>query len=182
MTPTDIDSKSILGWSIVGGIDQHEDGDATARNDAPNRSQIDQLQRDTGQDVHRQEVRFVSKTTNKEVMGIPHAEIIRILESEFKDGSSCDKRMSQDDMLFLEIIGSGIHHQRDGHYSMPLPFRICPNLSNNRNVAVRRFSHLKRPFKSDKKYFEDYKRFMEEMMKRRDAEKISPEELHDEPA
>ena len=115
-------------------------------------------------------------------MDIPPAEIVSILESDFKDGSSCDKHMSQVDMLFLEIIGSGIHHQRDGHYSMPLPFRIRPNLPNNRNVAVRRISHLKRRFKLDKKYFEDYKRYMEEMMERGDAKKIPPEGPHNEPA
>ena len=150
-----------LGWSVVGGTDLHEDGDAIGTTHRIVVKQIhDQLQPDTGQDVHRQEVRFVAKTTIKEVMDIPPAELVKILESDFKDGSSHDKHVSQDDMLFLEIIGSGIHHQRDGHYSMPFPFRIRPNLPNNRNVAVRRFSHLKRRFKSDKKYFEDYKSHM----------------------
>ena len=172
-----------LGWSVVGGTDLHEDGDATETTHQIVVKQIhDQLQPDTGQDLHHHEVRFVTKTSIKEVIDIPPKEIIPILESDFKDGSSCDKHMSQDDMLFLEKIGSGIHHQRDGHYSMPFSSRIHPNLSNNRNVAVRRFSHLKRRFKSDKKYSEDYKGYMEEMMERGDAEKIPPDELFNEPA
>ena len=60
------------------------------------------------------------------------------------------------------------------HICRHIPFRIRPNLSNNRNVAVRRFSHLKRRFKSDKKYAEDNKPYMEEMMEGGDAEKIPP--------
>ena len=183
LRPTKTDSKSILGWSIVGRTDLHEDGDATETTHQIVVKQIhDQLQPDTGQDLHHHEVRFVTKTSIKEVIDIPPKEIVPILESDFKDGSSCDKHMSQDDMLFLEKIGSGIHHQRDGHYSMPFSSRIHPNMSNNRNVAVRRFSHLKRRFKSDKKYSEDYKGYMEEMMERGDAEKIPPDELFNEPA
>ena len=101
-----------LGWSVVGGTDLHEDGDAIGTTHRIVVKQIhDQLQPDTGQDVHRQEVRFVAKTSIKEVMDIPPAEIVRILECDFKDGSSRDKHMSQDDMLFLEIVDSGIHHQ-----------------------------------------------------------------------
>jgi len=146
LTPTNIDSKSILGWSVVGGTDPHEDGDTITTTNRI-KQMHDQLHPETEQDVDRQEIRFDARTTIKEVMDTPPAKIARILDSDFENGSSHDKHMSQDDMLFLEIIGSGIHHQRDGHYSMPLSSRTRPKLSNNRNVAMRRFSYLKHRFK-----------------------------------
>ncbi|KAI0239856.1 Translocon-associated protein subunit delta [Lamellibrachia satsuma] len=64
---------------------------------------------------------------------------------------------------------------------MSLPFRTRPSPPNNRNVALRGFSHLRRRFKADEKYFLDYKTFMSELIDRGDAEKI-PAELNGEPA
>ena len=132
-----------------------------------------------GHDAHRTDVRFVNV---KEVMDIPTTEIIRILESDFGDDKKGDHLMSQDGMLFMEKVGHGIHRESDGHYSMPLPFRVRPSLPNNRGVALRRYNHLKRRFKQNDGYFRDYQKFMDEMMERGDAEKIPIDELENETA
>ena len=168
-----------LGWSVVGGTDLHEDALGTTHRIVVKQIH-DQLQPDTGQDVHRQEVRFVAKTTIKEVMDIPPAEIVKILESDFKDGSSRDKHMSQ---AFLRDNRQWHSSSKGWTLQHAPPIQDTPEPAKQQKcIAVRRFSHLKRRFKSDKKYFKDYKRYMEEMMERGDAEKIPPEELHNEPA
>ena len=112
-----------LGWSIVGGVDQRVDGDAIGSSFRILVKDIqEEMRHRTGQDAHRKDVRFVAKTNVKEVMDIPPTEIIRILESDFEDYPKGEHLMSQDDMLFLEKVGNGIHQETDGHYSMPLPF------------------------------------------------------------
>ena len=111
----------------------------------------------------------------KEVMDIPPTEIIRILESDFGDNPKGEYLMSQDDMLFLEKVGNGTHQETDGHYSMPLPFRVRPSLPNNGGVVLRRF-------KQNEGYFRDYQKFMDEILERGDAETIPAEELEDETA
>ena len=136
----------------------------------------------TGRDAHRVDVRFVAKTNVKEVMDIPPTEIIRILESDFGDNPKGEHLMSQDDMLFLEKVGNGIHQETDGHCSMPLPFRVRPSLPNNRDVVLCQYNHLKRRFKQNEGYLHDYQKFMDEILERRDAEKIPTEELEDETA
>ena len=172
-----------LGWSIVGSTDPYVDGDAIGTTHRIVVKDIqDQLSPRTEQEAHRQEVRFITNTKVKEVMDIPSTEITRILESDFTDGSKGDKHTSQEVMLFPEKIGNGIHQQEDRQYSMPLPFRIRPSLPNNRNAARRRFSHLRRRFKSDEKYFRDYKTFMDELTEHGDAKKIPAEELNGVPA
>ena len=167
-----------LGWSIIGGSDRTADGAATAET---HRITVKEIKDDlTSQLAQRQEVRFVAKTTTKEVMDIEPAEIVRILESDFRDTQKEEKPMSQDDLLFLDKISDGIHQQEDGHYSMPLPFKSRPNLPNNRHTAVKRFEHLSRRFRSDPKYYRDYKKFMTEIIERGDAEKIPPDEAEKE--
>ena len=65
---------------------------------------------------------------------------------------------------------------------MPLPFRTRPCLPDNRRVAMRRADHLERRFRSNDKYHQDYKAFMEGMLERGDAEKIPLDELDHKPS
>ena len=175
--------QTSLGWSIVGGVDQSVDGDAIGSSFRILVKNIQEEMRPrTGRDAHRIDVRFVAKTNVKEVMDIPPTEIIRILEDDFGDDPKGEHLMSQDDMLFLEKVGNGIHQATDGHYSMPLPFRVRPSLPNNRDVVLRRYNHLKRRFKQNEGYLHDYQKFMDEILERGDAEKIPTEELEDETA
>ena len=172
-----------LGWSMVGGTDPREDCDHVGVSHRIVVKGIqDPLQPLTNNGEHREDVRFVDKTTVKEVMNIPPAEIIRILESDFTEDTRAVKTMSQDDIMFLSKVATGIHQQQDGHYSMPLPFRTRPCLPDNRRVAMRRAEHLERRFRSNYTYHQDYKAFMEEMLERGDAEKIPLDELDHKPS
>ena len=53
---------------------------------------------------------------------------------------------------------------------MPLPFKKRPLLPDNRTTAVTRLEFLKRRFRKDTKYEEDYIKFMNEILSRGDAE------------
>ena len=53
---------------------------------------------------------------------------------------------------------------------MPLPFKNRPLLPNNRLMALTRLEHLKRKFIKDRKYKEDYIKFINEILSRGDAE------------
>lgn len=65
-----------------------------------------------------------------------------------------------------------IQKNTHGHYEMPLPFKTRPSLPDNKGSAMIRLNHLKRKLQRDEKYKEQYIRFMEEVIKRGDAEPI----------
>lgn len=97
--------------------------------------------------------------------------MIRILESDFKDGSEDGKTVSQDDVTFLNIE-EGIQKNMHGHYQMPLPFKTRPSLPDNRESAMICINHLKRKLQRDERYKEQYVEFMEEIIERGDAELV----------
>ena len=81
-------------------------------------------------------------------------DILRVLASDFKEHKE-GKKVSQEDLLFLERMESGIIRTENLHYEMPLPFKSRPLLPNNRVMALTRLEHLKRNFIKDGKYKED---------------------------
>ena len=143
-----------LGWSVVGGTDPREDCDYVGVSHRIVVKAIqEQLQPETNSGKHREDVRFIDKTTVKEVTNMPHAEIRRIQEEDFAEDRKAVKIMSQDDIMFSSKVATGIHQQQDGYYSMPLPFRTRPCLPNNRHVAMRRAER----FLTNDKYHQHYR-------------------------
>ena len=138
--------RTDLGWSIVGRSSQGHDS----------------LSR--GHLCHR--------ITVKELPSATPADVIRILESDFKDGSEDGKTVSQDDITFLNKVEEGIRKNIHGHYEMPLPFKTRPSLPDNKDSAVIRLNHLKRKLQRDEKYKEQYIKFMEEVIEKGDAELV----------
>ena len=134
--------KTDLGWSIVGG------GNVEG------------------------ETSFCHKVAVKELPVIQMNDIVRILESDFKETKE-DKKTSQEDLQFLKTMEEGIERTENGHYQMPLPFKDRPLLPNNRSMALTRLECLKRRFSKDPKYKEDYIKFMNEVLNRGDAEEVS---------
>ena len=67
----------------------------------------------------------------------------------------------------------GIERTRNGHYEMPLAFKERPVLPDNHSMALTRLEHLKRKFLKDSRYKEDYVKFMNEVLRRGDAEEAS---------
>ena len=131
--------KTDLGWSIVGG------GQARS-----GRS-------------------FCQRVAVRELPAVTTNDIIRILESDFKEGKN-DMKTSQEDLQFLKIMEEGVRKTEHGHCEMPLPFKERPLLPDNSSMAMTRLEHLKRKFLKDSKYKEDYIKFMNEVFSRRDAE------------
>lgn len=138
-----------LGWSIVGRLSSHHE--------SQNFNTI----------CHRVSI--------KELPPVTPADVIKVLESDFKDAGEDNKTVSQDDILFLNKLQQGIRKNDHGHYEMPLPFKERPHLLNNKQLAIVRLNHLKRKLLKDERYKEHYVRFMEEVIERGDAE-----EVHDE--
>ena len=123
------------------------------------------------------EVSYVMKTTVKEDPVIKPIDIIKALESDFNENETTERTMSQDDIRFMNILEKGTRHENDGFVTMPLPFRNeSPELPDNLSMARTRLDHLKRRFRKDPKYFEDYRAFMEDIIDKAEAEKVREKE------
>ena len=88
------------------------------------------------------------------------------------------KEISYEDKRFLkimqkEILKVGKHHQ------LPPPLRNNNlSLPNNWNMVEKRLIYLKRRFLKDSKFYEDYNKFMEEIISKgygREANSNSPD-------
>ncbi|XP_042626645.1 uncharacterized protein LOC122147619 [Cyprinus carpio] len=115
--------RTDLGWSIVGCSSPHSDMSGVSG--------------------------LCHRITVKEFPSITPGDVIRVLESEFKDTEEETTKVSQDDILFLEKLKEGIQKNVHGHYQMPLPFKVRPKLPNNKQCAMVRLSHLKRKLVKD---------------------------------
>ena len=171
--------ETVLGWSIIGRLNLQDDTD----NQIGMSHRIITRPIDKGfqlssinQQSSSHHVQFVCNTKGRE-------EIIHInfiLESDFLETQNDETCLSQKDLQFLKIV-EHIHQDKDGYYSMPLPFdQGRPNLPNNRYMAKKRLDHLKRRFDKDEKYFKDYKKFIEDILHKGDAERIPQQELEKE--
>ena len=86
--------------------------------------------------------------------------------------------MSIQDQRFLKAMKEGIHRRRDGHFEMPLPFKIDNvQLPNNRTIAMKRLSGLQRKLNNDSKYKEHYVTSMTDLVTKGYAETVTPDDL-----
>ena len=92
--------------------------------------------------------------------------------NEVKDVTG--QSFSIDDRRFMAKVTDGIHHRPDSHYELPLPLRDeSLALPNNKKLAIHRHQHLKLRYGRHEKYKKDYTAFMNDMIKKGYAEKIS---------
>ncbi|XP_040928808.1 uncharacterized protein LOC114866078 isoform X1 [Betta splendens] len=172
--------KTDLGWSIVSYVapfEHHGDDIGISHRIIVKRV----MPESTPTAKLKSEVHYVCKTQIKELTTPDN--VIKILESDFSERDVEEAILSQEDFHFLTKLKEGIMQKHDGHYEMPLPFKQDrPNLPSNKACAVHRLSCLKRRFKRDQKYHTDYKNFMKDLIARGEAEKITDEELNNEPA
>ncbi|KAL0163339.1 hypothetical protein M9458_042735, partial [Cirrhinus mrigala] len=134
-----------LGWSIV--------GNSIPCNETDSASSL----------CHR--------ITVKEIPPSTPADAIRALERDFKETDGKEKTVSQEDLVFLQKLEHGITQMENGHFEMPLPFKERPQMPNNRQLAETRLNQLKRKFMKDENYKRDYMNYMNDIIKRGDAEK-----------
>ncbi|XP_026059678.1 uncharacterized protein LOC113044182 [Carassius auratus] len=138
--------RSKLGWSIIGSSNPHLDRQGSQS--------------------------FVHRLTVKELPIPSTTDVLKALESDFTERTYEDKYVSQNDVHFIQFLSDNITQKKDGHYEMPLPFKgnSPPNLPNNKRLATVRLQCLKKKLKTNKKYYDQYKTFMEETISKGDAE------------
>ena len=89
------------------------------------------------------------------------------------------KEISYEDKRFLKIMQKEIS-KVGKHHQLPLPLRNeNMSLPNNQNMVEKRLMHLKRWFQKQFKFYEDYNKFMEEIMRKgyaREAKTNPPDE------
>lgn len=98
--------------------------------------------------------------------------VIKTLEADLLDTSPREKNISQQDIQFLQLLIGKIQHNKEGHLEMPLPFRECPQLPNNKQLAIVRLKHLKRKIENNPKYKENCLKFMAGVLENGDAEEV----------
>lgn len=120
-------------------------------------------------------IHYVNRIKVKEI--IP-SDIINILESDFSERARENDPVSQEDLNFLAKLKENITQKDSGHYEMPLPFKEeRPKLPNNKACAMHRLNCLERRLKRDETYYQDYVKFMDDIISRGDAEKVPEDEI-----
>lgn len=140
-----------LGWSIVGSSNPSLQADLTSS--------------------------LCHRITIREIPAATPMNVIRALESDFRDVSGSDKTASQEDIIFLNKLKEGIKKTERGHYEMPLPFKERPHMPDNKQHVEIRLNQLKRKFDRNERYKADYIKFMNDIIERGDAEEVEDEGL-----
>ena len=85
-------------------------------------------------------------------------------EAEFTEEYPEDQGTSNEDERFIEIMNT--QSSKEGlHHMLPLPFRnLCPDLLNNRHLAIARLQSIRRKMSKDKLFREEYIKFIEKML------------------
>ena len=84
------------------------------------------------------------------------------------------KEISYEDKSFLKIMQKDIS-KVEKHHRLPLPLRNNNiGLPKNRNMVEKRLMHLKRRFQKYLKFYEDYNKFMEEILSKGYAKESKP--------
>ncbi len=107
-----------------------------------------------------------------------HDLMIAQYNTEFNEKAYDEKReMSREDKQFMKIVDESAKIV-DGHYSLKLPFKNQDvSLPNNRQIAEQRLDSLKRKFKRDPVFHEEYNNFLSEVLNKGFAERVPREQL-----
>lgn len=166
--------RTDLGWAILGST-QADPSDCIGLSHRTLTLEVPEELRNG--DAHSQQLVFASR--NKE--SFAPMDLHQLLgESMETTNADSDEHFSQDDKRFLSVVKEGIHHN-EGKIEMPLPLREenC-RLPDNRLMALQRLNGLKKRLQGDPQMHDEYKDFMEEMIRNKHAErieeKIEPEE------
>ena len=171
--------RTDLGWSVVGhGNPCLDYGDTIG---ISHHIVVRQVTPAVDSSVNlKTRVHYVNRIKVKEI--IP-SDIINILESDFSERARENDPVSQEDLNFLTKLKENITQKDSGHYEMPLPFKEeRPKLPNNKACAMHRLNCLQRRLKRDETYYQDYVKFMDDIISRGDADKVPEDEIDNSPA
>ena len=157
--------RTLLGWGIVGPVlGKDGDEDVVTCNRIVARELVPES---------RNTLSFVLQGNAKEV--IDPGAVKNFFEQDFSERKdSANLGLSKEDRRFLDIAEDGVLQHEDGHYELPLPFKKPDvNLPDNYDVVKRHLMRLKFKFAADPQYKEEYTAFMEKMINKGYAEKVT---------
>ncbi|XP_043232395.1 uncharacterized protein LOC122386819 [Amphibalanus amphitrite] len=100
-----------------------------------------------------------------------------MFEADFRDEHT-EKKVSQEDRRFLRIMEENFHQRADKHFEGPLPLKDQNvKFPDNKKLALKRLFCLKRRLANDKKFSDDYNRFMADSFNKGYAERVPEDEL-----
>ena len=124
---------------------------------------------------NKKRVMFAHNITIKEE--ISPSSVLKLMERDFSESEN-EVPFSQHDTRFMTIMTENVRITDDGHYETPLPFKEdVVNLPNNRPMAERRLSHLKRKFLQDSEYQLRYTEKMDALLEKGYAESVPESEV-----
>ena len=162
--------RTLLGWGIIGPVSLSECVERDCEEHAVSScNRIIASEVDTGR-LSTNHSFVLSSQTKEEITPFS---VQRMFEQDFSERYNNDPGLSKEDRRFLAIATEEITQLENGHYELPLPLRDPDlRLPNNRDLALRRFSQLKRRFLADERYRNDYVTFMEGVISKGYAERV----------
>ena len=107
--------------------------------------------------------------------------LVNVYNQGFEDIYSNDKGPSNEDRIWMEKMKNECK-VKDNCYEMPLPIKKDVEMPNNKVMVIKRTQTLINKFKKDDNYYNEYKRFMNEMIENDYAEEVPKEEIDNESA
>eukprot|EP00057_Strongylocentrotus_purpuratus_P002977 XP_003725633.2 PREDICTED: uncharacterized protein LOC100892397 [Strongylocentrotus purpuratus] len=161
-----------LGWSIIGTVDSNYQGSAEDPIGLSHRILGCEIPTELhGVNKHQKfDAVFSQSITAKEEITPSH--ILKLMEAGFNADTN-ERPYSQHDKKFLKVMEDGIHVADNGHYEMPLPFKMEePLMPNNLFQAKKRLQGLRRKFTKDVVYHEHYTKVMDALIKNEYSEYV----------
>lgn len=121
---------------------------------------------------------FPTVTANRISLSRLEDLLITQYNQDFNEKSSEETGMSREDLRFLQIVEESIK-LKESHCCFDLPFK-SDNVSfpNNRAVVEQRAMSLKRKFKQNKVYQQEYTHFLADIIKNDHAEQVPQHQLN----
>jgi hypothetical protein len=100
----------------------------------------------------------------------------QMYDHDFQDVNSSENKISMEDRKWKEKVESSITY-KEGHYQIDLPFRDDNvNMPFNKELAIKRLNGLKKKFKKDELYKQEYVEFIRKMEDNGYIERVLEEE------
>lgn len=113
----------------------------------------------------------------KEIPPVTPMDAICALEGDFREVSGNNIKVFQEDIAFLDKLKQSIKRTEQGLYEMPLPLKERPQMPHTRQLAESHLNQLKRKFIRDEKFKEDYIKYMNGIIGKGEAEKVTDDGL-----
>ncbi|XP_064622351.1 uncharacterized protein LOC135484646 [Lineus longissimus] len=106
------------------------------------------------------------------------SQVVEMFQLEFNEReTNPDAKTSVNDKRFIQLMKDEIHVRDDGHFETPLPLPDDVRMPNNRPMVEKRLKQLKGRLSKNQQYREDYKAFMDGLLKNGFAERVPEDEL-----